>query len=82
MELAAPIQFNYQVPEGFLLLFALLTGIVFGMLLEKAGFGNARKLVEQFYFTVDAIHKFQLLVKLIQRDEPRQAIIFIVRSPE
>ena len=32
--------------------------------------------IEQFYFTVDAIHKFQLLVKLIQRDEPRQAIIF------
>ncbi len=47
----APIQFNYQVPEGILLLFALLTGIVFGMFLEKAGFGNARKLVQQFYFT-------------------------------
>ena len=47
----APIQFNYQVSEGVLLLFALLTGIVFGMLLEKAGFGNARKLVQQFYFT-------------------------------
>jgi len=51
MELMAPIQFNYQVSEGVLLLFALLTGIVFGMLLEKAGFGNARKLVQQFYFT-------------------------------
>lgn len=51
MELVAPIQFNYQVPEGFILLFALLTGIIFGMFLEKAGFGNARKLVEQFYFT-------------------------------
>jgi len=47
----APIQFNYQVSEGVLLLFALLTGIVFGMFLEKAGFGNARKLVQQFYFT-------------------------------
>jgi uncharacterized membrane protein YedE/YeeE len=51
MELMAPIQFNYQVSEGVLLLFALLTGIVFGMFLEKAGFGNARKLVQQFYFT-------------------------------
>ncbi len=51
MELVAPIQFNYQVPEGILLLFALLTGVLFGMFLEKAGFGNARKLVEQFYFT-------------------------------
>ncbi len=51
MALAAPLQFNYQVPEGVLLLFALLTGIVFGMFLEKAGFGNARKLVQQFYFS-------------------------------
>lgn len=51
MELAAPIQFNYEVPEGLLLLFALLTGIAFGIFLEKAGFGNARKLVQQFYFT-------------------------------
>ena len=51
MELAAPLQFNYQVPEGILQLFALLTGIVFGMFLEKAGFGNARKLVQQFYFS-------------------------------
>ena len=51
MELTAPIQFNYQIPEGLILLFALLTGIVFGMFLEKAGFGNARKLVQQFYFS-------------------------------
>ena len=47
----APIQFNYQISEGLILLFALLTGIVFGMFLEKAGFGNARKLVQQFYFS-------------------------------
>jgi len=46
----APFQFNFELPEGFLLLFALLTGIAFGMFLEKAGFGNARKLVQQFYF--------------------------------
>jgi hypothetical protein len=53
----APLQFTYQVPEGLLLLFALLTGIAFGMFLEKAGFGNARKLVQQFYFTDMAMFK-------------------------
>ena len=53
----APIQFNYQVPEAIMLLFALLMGIVFGMLLEKAGFGNARKLVQQFFFTDMAMLK-------------------------
>ena len=57
MELMAPIQFNYQVPEAIMLLFALLMGIVFGMLLEKAGFGNARKLVQQFFFTDMAMLK-------------------------
>lgn len=29
---------------------ALLIGIAFGYLLEKAGFGSAKKLVSQFYF--------------------------------
>jgi uncharacterized membrane protein YedE/YeeE len=57
MELTAPIQLNYEIPEGILLLFALLTGLVFGMFLEKAGFGNARKLVQQFYFTDMAMFK-------------------------
>jgi len=51
MELAAPLKYSMQIPEVYLLLFALLTGIAFGIFLEKAGFGNARKLVEQFYFT-------------------------------
>ncbi len=32
--------------------------------------------IEQFYFTVDAVRKFDLLVKLLQREQPRQAIIF------
>lgn len=32
--------------------------------------------IEQFYFTVMPQHKFDLLVKLLRRDEPRQAIIF------
>lgn len=57
MELAAPLQLNNEIPEGVLLLFALLTGIVFGMFLEKAGFGNARKLVQQFYFSDMAMFK-------------------------
>jgi ATP-dependent RNA helicase DeaD len=32
--------------------------------------------IEQFYFTVDANRKFELLEKLVQREQPRQAIIF------
>ncbi|MCK5068545.1 MAG: YeeE/YedE family protein [Bacteroidales bacterium] len=51
MELVAPLKYSMQIPEVTLLLFALLTGIAFGIFLEKAGFGNARKLVQQFYFT-------------------------------
>jgi len=51
MELEAPLKYSMQIPEVYLLLFALLTGIAFGIFLEKAGFGNAKKLVEQFYFT-------------------------------
>ena len=32
--------------------------------------------IEQFYFTVDPQRKFDLLVRLLTREEPRQAIIF------
>jgi ATP-dependent RNA helicase DeaD len=32
--------------------------------------------IEQFYFTVDPERKFDLLVKLLEREEPAQAIIF------
>jgi len=32
--------------------------------------------IEQFYFTVDPDRKFELLVRLIRREDPRQAIIF------
>ena len=32
--------------------------------------------IEQFYFTVDNDKKFELLTRLIQREEPKQAIIF------
>ncbi len=32
--------------------------------------------IEQFYFTVDNERKFELLVKLLEREQPSQAIIF------
>lgn len=32
--------------------------------------------IEQHYFTVDARRKFDLLVRLLKRDKPRQAIVF------
>lgn len=32
--------------------------------------------IEQFYFTVDPQQKFDLLVRLLKRDTPRQAIVF------
>ncbi len=32
--------------------------------------------IEQFYFTVDPQRKFDLLVKLIEREQPEQAIVF------
>ncbi len=32
--------------------------------------------IDQFYFTVDENVKFQLLLKLLEREEPQQAIIF------
>jgi uncharacterized membrane protein YedE/YeeE len=57
VELMAPLQFNIEIPETLLLLFALVTGMAFGMLLEKAGFGNARKLVQQFYLSDMAMLK-------------------------
>jgi uncharacterized membrane protein YedE/YeeE len=47
----APIRFNYEVSNGLILVFALLTGVLFGFFLEKAGFGNATVLIKQFYFT-------------------------------
>ena len=47
----APIRFNYEVSTTVILVFALLTGLLFGFFLEKAGFGNASVLIKQFYFT-------------------------------
>jgi ATP-dependent RNA helicase DeaD len=37
---------------------------------------KAVETIEQFYFTVDQERKFELLVRLLQRDQPDQAIIF------
>ena len=36
----------------------------------------AASTIEQFYFTVDHDKKFELLLKLIEREDPEQAIIF------
>ena len=36
----------------------------------------AASTIEQFYFTVDHDKKFDLLLKLIEREDPKQAIIF------
>jgi ATP-dependent RNA helicase DeaD len=36
----------------------------------------AGETIEQFYFTVDPERKFDLLVKLLEREDPKQAIIF------
>jgi ATP-dependent RNA helicase DeaD len=37
---------------------------------------KAVETIEQFYFTVDQERKFDLLVRLLQRDQPEQAIVF------
>jgi ATP-dependent RNA helicase DeaD len=37
---------------------------------------KAVETIEQFYFTVDQERKFDLLVRLLQRDRPEQAIVF------
>ena len=36
--------------------------------------------IRQSYFTVDAEKKFQLLVKVIEREKPRQCLIFVERK--
>lgn len=33
--------------------------------------------IEQFYFTVDPERKFDLLIKLLEREQPRQTIVFV-----
>ncbi len=44
--------------------------------LEFSPQGIASTTIEQFYFTVDHANKFELLTRLIQREKPKQAIIF------
>ncbi len=49
--MSAPFyKFGYFNDE-FSLIVALLIGIAFGVVLERAGFGSGRKLAAQFYFT-------------------------------
>jgi ATP-dependent RNA helicase DeaD len=38
--------------------------------------GKAVETIDQYYFTVDHEQKFDLLVRLIKRDQPEQAIVF------
>jgi ATP-dependent RNA helicase DeaD len=38
--------------------------------------GKAVATIEQFYFTVDQDQKYDLLVKLLEREQPTQAIVF------
>ncbi len=38
--------------------------------------GVAVETIEQFYFTVDQEKKYELLVKLLKREQPKQAIVF------
>ncbi len=51
----APIVKIFELSPGVNYFFALLIGLAFGFVLERAGFGNSRKLALQFYlkdFTV------------------------------
>ncbi len=49
----------------FSYILAFLIGIMFGYLLEKGGFGNARKLVSQFYFTDFAVLKVMFMAIVV-----------------
>lgn len=51
MDMNAPFYQFHAFGEGTGLLVAFLVGIGFGFFLERAGFGSARKLAAQFYFT-------------------------------
>ncbi len=46
----APLAINFNWGDGVGFLFAFFIGIGFGFALERAGFGNSRKLALQFYF--------------------------------
>lgn len=46
----APLEILQDISLEFSLIFAFIIGIGFGFMLERGGFGNARKLALQFYF--------------------------------
>ena len=46
----APIGIINEWSDGIMYLLAFIIGIGFGFSLERAGFGNSRKLALQFYF--------------------------------
>ena len=46
----APLFKNFVVSIEFQYFLALLIGIAFGYILERAGFGNAKKIAAEFYF--------------------------------
>lgn len=57
MDVSAPFYQFDLFGNGTALLVAFLTGIGFGFFLERAGFGSARKLAAQFYFTDMTVFK-------------------------
>ncbi len=58
--IAPLLKFGYFTID-FSYILAVIIGILFGYLLEKGGFGNARKLVSQFYFTDFAVLKVMFM---------------------
>ena len=46
----APFYQYGLINDGLSLIIAIFIGIGFGFFLERAGFGNSRKLAAQFYF--------------------------------
>jgi hypothetical protein len=57
MAMSAPFYKFGLFGDEALLIVAFLLGIGFGFFLERAGFGSARKLTSQFYFTDLAVFK-------------------------
>ena len=55
--MTAPLLTTGALSPSYDLFFALLIGIGFGFFLERAGFGSAKKLVAQFYFTDLSVFK-------------------------
>ena len=62
--IAPLLKFGYFTVD-FSYILAVIIGIMFGYLLEKGGFGNARKLVSQFYFTDFAVLKVMFMAIIV-----------------